>query len=136
MKRILVTDDDQTCRESIQWTLGREGYDVETAHDVDSALEALRVRSFDLIISDYNMPVKTGLDFLKELREKQSQIPFLMISASTDGATEASALDLGASGFLRKPVRKEQLLESFLRARSNLDRFLGRMVRSMPHGSS
>lgn len=113
---ILVTDDDPACRQSIQWTLEREGYHVETAPGVDSALEALRSRSFDLIICDYRMPGKTGLDFLEELRNSQSPIPFLMVSASADAATEAAARGLGVCDFLRKPVRKEQLLESAKKA--------------------
>ena len=114
MKTILVADDDKPCRESIQKMLEREGYGVETAADVDSALEALRKRRFDLVVCDYRMPVKTGLDFLIELRQRQLQVPVVMLSADT--ATEASALSLGASRFLEKPIRMHALVDSARKA--------------------
>ena len=114
MKTILVADDDKSCRESIQKVLEREGYGVETAADVDSALEALRKRRFDLVVCDYRMPVKTGLDFLIELRERQLQVPVVMLSA--DAATEASALSLGAAHFLEKPIRMRALVDSARKA--------------------
>jgi DNA-binding response OmpR family regulator len=110
VKTILVADDDKPCRESIQKVLERKGYGVETAADVDSALEALRKRRFDLVVCDYRMPVKTGLDFLIELRQRQLQVPVVMLSA--DAANEASALSLGASQFLVKPIRMHALVDS------------------------
>ena len=94
VKTILVADDDKSCRESIQKVLEREGYGVETAADVDSALEALHKRRFDLVVCDYRMPVKTGLEFLMELRQRQLQVPDVMLSA--DAAPEASALSPSA----------------------------------------
>jgi DNA-binding NtrC family response regulator len=114
VKTILVADDDKSCRESIQKVLEREGYGVETAAGVDSALEALRKRRFDLVVCDYRMPVKTGLDFLIELRQRQLQVPVVMLSA--DAATEASALSLGASHFLEKPIRMHALVDSARKA--------------------
>ena len=116
MKTILVTDDDETCRESIQRVLEREGYDVETAPDADSALEALHARSFDLLVCDYRMPRKTGLELLEELRRQYPQLPVLMISACADSVTKAAALYLGAFDFLMKPIRKQELVDRAAKA--------------------
>ena len=110
MGLILVADDDRTCRDSIQKTLEREGHIVEGAADVDSAMVAVEKHAFDLIVCDYRMPGKTGLDLLAELKEKGSQVPVLMISAYADVETEEAAKRLGALELLRKPFRRQQLI--------------------------
>ena len=110
MGMILVTDDDTTCRDSIQKILEREGHVVEGAADVDHALEAMGRRNFDLIVCDYRMPGKNGLDFLAELRRMHSTTPVLLISAFADSETEAEAKRLGAEDLLRKPFRRHELV--------------------------
>ena len=111
MIRILVADDDKTCRDSIRKVLEREGYRVESAGDVESALTALRLHRFDLIVCDYRMPGKTEIDLLLELKQTQSEVPVLMISACADAATEALARELGARDLLRKPLRRQELVD-------------------------
>jgi DNA-binding response OmpR family regulator len=111
MGLILIADDDRTCRDSIQKTLEREGHTVEGAADVDSAIRAAGEHDFDLIVCDYRMPGKTGLDLLTELREMGSQVPVLMISAFADPNTEAAAKRLGARALLKKPFRRQELLD-------------------------
>ena len=115
MGMILVTDDDTTCRNSIQKILEREGHTVEGAADVDHALAAMKRQSFDLIVCDYRMPGKTGLDLLTELRRVHSTTPVLMISAFADSETEAEAKRLGAEDLLRKPFRRQELVDHALR---------------------
>jgi DNA-binding response OmpR family regulator len=116
MGSILVTDDDRGCCDIIQRTLEREGYIVEGAADVDAALNALRCRTFDLIVCDYRMPGKTGLDLLSVLHEQGSRVPVLIVSAFADDGVEAAALELGASGLLRKPFRRRDLIDFVARA--------------------
>ena len=70
MGSILIADDDKTCRDSIQKVLEREGHTVRTADSVDGALEALGASHFDLVVCDYRMPDKTGVDLLIELRRQ------------------------------------------------------------------
>jgi DNA-binding NtrC family response regulator len=108
---VLVADDDRTCRDSIQRVLEREGYRVEAASDVDSALAAIHARPFDLIVCDYRMPGKNGIDLLSELKRRHSDVPVLMISAYADAATEERALELGALELMRKPIRRKDLLD-------------------------
>jgi len=111
MGTILVADDDSTCRDSIQKVFEREGHTVQTAESVDGALEALRLNHFDLVVCDYRMPGKTGIDLLIELRGKRSSVPVLMISAYADALVEAAILELGAVDVLKKPIRRRQLIE-------------------------
>jgi two-component system nitrogen regulation response regulator GlnG len=110
MGTILVADDDRTCRDSIQKVLEREGHTVQTAENVDTALEALGLNHFDLVVCDYRMPGKTGLDLLVELRRQHYAVPVLMISAYADASVEAAVLKLGALEVLKKPIRRQELI--------------------------
>ena len=111
MGTILVADDDKTCRDSIQKVLEREGHTVQTAENVDGALEALGLNHFDLVVCDYRMPGKTGLDLLIELRSRLSQVPVLMISAYADALVEAAVHKLGGLDVLKKPIRRRELIQ-------------------------
>ena len=110
MGAILVADDDRTCRDSIQKVLEREGHTVQAAEDVDGALEAIGANHFDLVVCDYRMPGKTGIDLLIELRRQRSSVPVLMISAYADALVEATILNLGALEVLKKPIRRQELI--------------------------
>jgi DNA-binding NarL/FixJ family response regulator len=57
------------------------------------------------------MPGKTGIDLLLELKRQHSPVPVLMISAFADAATQATAIDLGALGILKKPIRRRDLID-------------------------
>jgi DNA-binding NtrC family response regulator len=116
METILVTDDDDACRDTIQRTLEREGYLVEGVAGVDDALDAIQRKRFDLIVCDYWMMGKTGFDLLCELQKQGPQIPVLMVSACSDPVLETLAAELGAAGLLRKPFRRRDLVASIARA--------------------
>jgi two-component system response regulator CpxR len=109
--KILVADDDETCRDSIRKVLERAGHTVLTAETVDKALDALNVQSFDLVVCDYGMPEKTGLDLLIELKRRCAPLPVLMISAYADPSAEAAILELGALELLKKPIRRQVLVD-------------------------
>ena len=108
---ILVADDDKTCRDSIQKVLERAGHAVRTAENVDNALATLDTENFDLVVCDYRMPGKTGLDLLTEMKRRQSPVPVLMISACADALVEASAMRLGAVELMKKPIRRQELVD-------------------------
>jgi two-component system response regulator FlrC len=108
---ILVADDDKTCRESIQKVLERAGHAVRTAENVDSALATLDTENFDLVVCDYRMPGKTGLDLLAEMKRRQSSVPVLIISACVDAVVEASIKNLGAVELMKKPIRRQELID-------------------------
>ena len=110
MRTILVADDDQMFRESIRRILERQGYDVESVPDVDSALRSLGERHFDLVVCDYRMPGRSGIDLLKELNQQESRVPVMMVSALLDAATKELARELGAVEILDKPVRRQDLI--------------------------
>jgi CheY-like chemotaxis protein len=92
-------------------TLERDGHVLEAACDVDSAIQAVRRKHFDLIVCDFRLPGKTGLDLLIELEALGSHIPVVIVSAFADAQTEEAATKLGAVALLRKPLRRQQLLQ-------------------------
>ena len=84
---ILITDDDKVCRDSTRRILEREGHVVECAQNVDQALDAIQRLPIELIVCDFRMPGKSGLDLLTELHRQQCTIPVLMVSAVPVDAT-------------------------------------------------
>lgn len=116
MSTILVTDDEKAWRDSIRMVLEREGHEVETVESVDGALQRLGVRQFDLVLCDYRMPGKTGIDLLKELAERGCTVPVIIVSAYADCNTELAAGAMGATAVLHKPVRRKDLIDCATRA--------------------
>ena len=110
MGSILIADDDKTCRDSIQKVLEREGHSVQTADCVDRALDTLKGNHFDLVVCDYRMHGKIGIDLLIELRRQDSTVPVLMISAFADALVEAAVKRLGGLDILKKPIRRQELV--------------------------
>ncbi len=86
--RILVVDDEQSMREFLEIFLRREGYDVVTAGDVDTAVAHLEADEIDLVITDMQMPEKTGLDLLLAAREISPETILIVVTAfgTTDSA--------------------------------------------------
>jgi DNA-binding NtrC family response regulator len=75
---------------------------VDTANSVEEAFKKLRKKKYDVVVSDYQMPIKDGLDFLKELREKGSRIPFIIFTGKGREDVAIKALNLGANRYLNK----------------------------------
>ena len=78
--RILVVDDERSMQEFLEIFLRRQGYDVVTAGDVETALLAFENDDFDLVISDIQMPGRSGLDLLHEIRDRSQETVVLMIT--------------------------------------------------------
>ena len=108
--RILVIDDEEDIRESLEAFLSLEGYSVDLAPSGSEGLRRLESRDYDLVLLDLMMPERSGMDVLRDIRERDREIPIFMITAfgSIDAAVEA--LKLGATDFIQKPWKNEQLL--------------------------
>jgi DNA-binding response OmpR family regulator len=107
---ILVVDDDPSVRYVVTALLQRAGFRVTEAEDGEAAWEALQATSFDLLVTDHNMPRLTGLDLLRRIRAKAMVLPTLLISAAIpwDEADLPRLLEPGA--VLSKPFSLAGLL--------------------------
>ena len=107
--RILLVDDDQKAARLLARGLQEEGYDVETAHSVDVAA-AHNCYAFSLLILDWMLPGKSGVEFCRELREQGVRTPILMLTARAAINDRITGLDTGADDYLTKPFVFEELL--------------------------
>ncbi len=109
--KILVVDDDDSLRELLRMHLSSAGYEVSTAADGISAGYQVLNNPPDLILSDVNMPHMDGFAFVAALRSDATlrDIPVIFLTSVEDG--DQRGKELGAVGYLTKPVRADRLLE-------------------------
>ena len=111
-KKILAVDDSSTMRQLVKMTLTRAGFEVVEAEDGSKGLERATAEAFDLILSDINMPLMTGLELLRNLR-KMAQYkftPIVLITTESQLEKKAEGKAAGATGWIVKPFEPEQLL--------------------------
>lgn len=112
--RILVVDDFQTMRRIVVNLLRQLGFNnVAEAADGKLALDKVQSEDFDLIISDWNMPNMTGLEFLKHVRAdpERKKIPFIMVTAEGKKENVIAAVHAGVSNYIVKPFNAATLRE-------------------------
>ena len=107
--RILVVDDEQSMREFLEIFLRREGYAVSTAPDVDTALLHLESDEIDLVITDMQMPEKTGLDLILAARESSPETVMIVVTAFGTTDSAIAAMREGAYDYLTKPFKVDEL---------------------------
>jgi DNA-binding NtrC family response regulator len=108
--RILVIDDETEIRESLDALLSLEGYSVEMAQNATDGLRRLENASYDLVLLDLMMPDRSGMEVLKEVRERDSETPIFMITAYGSVEVAVDALKSGANDYFSKPWDNEKLL--------------------------
>lgn len=101
--RILLVEDEKRLSDSIVKGLSNAGYAVDAAYDGEAALYEYEVNEYDLIVLDLNLPLKDGLDVLREIRAKDSKTKILILSARTKVGDRILGLDEGANDYLIKP---------------------------------
>lgn len=112
MKRILAVDDSRTLREMLFDCLTGAGHEVFTARDGAEGLAALRQHRPDIVITDLNMPVMDGLDFIEAARADDAGrgVPLLLLTTETAADLKLRARKIGATGWLTKPFNEAQIL--------------------------
>ena len=108
--KILVVDDDESLCELLRMHLASAGYEVSTAADAISAGYQVLKNPPDLILSDINMPHMDGFEFVAALKSDSTlpNIPVIFLTSMEDG--DHRGKELGAVGYLTKPVRADRLL--------------------------
>jgi two-component system response regulator AtoC len=136
MKRLLIIDDDARLRRVLQILARKLALECASASGVDEALAAFRAERSDLIITDLKMPGKDGIEFLRELRKIDAEVPVIMLTAYGTVETAVEAMKLGAVDYLQKPFDVDAL-EMVIRRALDLSRFRleNRFLREQAEGA-
>ena len=107
--RVLVVDDEPPIRKLLRMGLSTQGYEILEAPNGKTALELL-AENPDLIILDLGLPDVQGLELLRTIRERNENVPIVVLSSRGDERAKVEALDLGADDYVTKPFGMEELL--------------------------
>jgi two-component system, OmpR family, response regulator RegX3 len=116
--RILLVEDEPSLVETVRYALEREGFGVIVARDGQEALDRFATEPPDLVILDLMLPVVSGLDVCRRIRET-STVPIVIVTAKDAEADKVAGLELGADDYVTKPFSVRELVS---RVRANLRR--------------
>lgn len=118
--RILVAEDEQQLSHVLSSAMTASGYQVDIANNGQEAVEQAKENAYDVIILDIMMPVKSGLEALKEIRATGNRTYIMMLTAMGEEDDKVTGLDTGADDYLTKPFSLKELLAR-LRSRQRRD---------------
>ena len=107
---ILIVDDEAAIRESLETLLAIEGYNVEAARSAEEGLAMLAASPRDLVLLDFALPDRNGIEVLEEIRDRDPGLPVIMITAYGTVENAVKAIQAGATNFIQKPWDNEKLL--------------------------
>ena len=112
MKTVMIVDDSATVRQVLQMTLVQAGYEVVEAIDGEDALRLFTENNVDMLVTDLNMPNLDGIGLIKEVRQNPRNrfMPIIMLTTESQPEQRQKGKTAGASGWITKPFRPEQLL--------------------------
>lgn len=119
--KILVVEDELDLLESLVEDLRLSGYVVDQATDGEMAEQMIYEETYDLVVLDINLPKRSGLSVLEEVRSYNKEVNIIMLTARSDVEDRVSALDMGANDYLLKPFYFQELearIRSLLRRKS------------------
>jgi excisionase family DNA binding protein len=114
--RVLVVDDEASIRDLLAKTLALAEYEVDVAPDGRSALDRMRIYSYDLLIADLKMPGMDGLAVIREAKRYKADLPVIIITGFSSESSAIEAVNLGVAGYLTKPFRVPQVLAAAAKA--------------------
>ncbi|MCF6281301.1 MAG: response regulator [Candidatus Polarisedimenticolaceae bacterium] len=114
MARILAVDDQRVMRELVKSVLEGEGHEVVIAEDGIEAMSIARENSFDLVLTDINMPNMNGISLVSKLRRLDTfaTIPIIMLTTESADFKKDKAKRMGANGWLQKPFDPDRLVKA------------------------
>lgn len=112
-KTVLTVDDSASIRQMVSFTLKSAGYEVTEAVDGMDGLDKAKSKSFNLVLTDQNMPKMDGLSLIKSLRGLPTYraVPILMLTTESSDAMKQQGRSAGATGWLVKPFDPQKLIE-------------------------
>lgn len=110
MTSILIVDDAAFARRMLRKILQADGYEILEASNGREGLEMVRAHTPDCVLTDILMPDVDGFGFLEMLRAEKFEVPTIIISADIQDASRDRGMELGAAGFINKPVKENEVL--------------------------
>jgi two-component system, OmpR family, response regulator QseB len=129
--RVLLVEDDAMIAQGLQTALRQAAFVVDWVGDGRSAGAALQSTQFDLVLLDLGLPLRDGVDVLRELRRSGSSTPVIILTARDDIQSRVAGLDAGADDYIVKPFDLDEVMA---RMRSVLRRAAGRGDPCIQHG--
>lgn len=112
-EKLLLVDDDEVFRGVLAKALSRRGYSVQTAHDVESALDSIAAEPPDYALVDLCLPGPSGLALVDRLARTSPQTRIVVLTGYASIATAVEAVKLGAMHYLTKPVQTDDIVAAF-----------------------
>jgi DNA-binding NtrC family response regulator len=133
--RVLIIEDEKLIRWSLRQKFQTQGYEVDEAETGGNGLRALYTGIYDLVMLDYKLPDLTGLDVLRALREEDSDVVVIMITAYSTVESAVDAIKLGAYDYITKPFDMDELLRKAQKAleTTKLRREVRELRRTLQH---
>jgi len=110
MERILVVEDDHAVQKALKRLFETEGFEIEISPDGKSGLEAFRRAAPAAIVLDLRLPLVSGRDVCREIKQQSPSIPVIVLSAASDVSDKVLLLELGADDYVTKPFSPRELL--------------------------
>lgn len=112
--RVLIADDHQIVREGLKRILGTapDIDEVSEAENANQLLDLIRTKDWDVVVLDINMPGKSGLDVLKEIKQQHPKLPILILSMYPENQFAVRVIKQGASGYLTKASAASELIQA------------------------
>ena len=113
-KTIMIVDDSPSLRQVVSIALKGAGYDVIDAFDGKDAISKLDGRKINLIISDVNMPVMSGIDMVKEIKQMAQYkfTPIIMLTTESEDSKKQAGKEAGVKAWVVKPFKPDQMLDA------------------------
>jgi len=108
--KVLIVDDEKNIRLTLKTALSKAGYEVETAVNGEDGLTKLKEEEIPVVLLDMKMPGMDGIQFLKEVTDKDIATKVIMITGYSSVETAVETLKLGAVDYLRKPFKPEEII--------------------------
>ena len=118
-KTVLIVEDEQNIVDILSFNLTREGYDTLEAYDGPAGLQLALEQDPDLVLLDLMLPGMNGFDVCRQIRERGSSVPIIMLTAREEEADKVLGLELGADDYITKPFSMRELLA---RVKANIRR--------------
>jgi two-component system response regulator HydG len=116
MPKILLIDDDPTFCLMLSTFLKRQQFEVKTAYTANEGLKSLKAEHFDLVLTDFRLPDKNGLELLEQIRVLTMEVPVILMTHYADIRTAVKAIKMGAFEYLTKPINPDETLLTIKKA--------------------